>query len=152
MLEKRLKELGFHLPAPQRAPQNINSFTICGSELIIPAQLPYKEGKILHMGQIGYSLTAEKGIEAAQHCILNILAQVQTAIENDWSRIKRCLTISAYIACEESFHDHEKIMDAASQLLISALNEKGAHARSIVGVSSLPMGAPVQIQALFELV
>ena len=105
----------------------------------------------MHMGKLGNGLEIEDGKKAAQACALNILGQVNAAINGDWSRVKRCVKLGAFVNCTPDFNDHPAVVNGASDLMVAVLDEAGKHARFAVGAPSLPLGVAVEIDAIFEI-
>ena len=101
-----------------------------------------EDGKLKFAGKVGDSISEEQATEAARLCALNILAQLKAAT-GSLNKVKRCST--------PDFTAHPKIINGASYFIVSIMGEKGKHARAAVGVSSLPLGAAVEIEAIFEI-
>jgi len=148
--QKKLDDLGIRLPTPAPAVGNYVPALIEGNLLFVSGQLPFNEtGELVLQGIIGENLTVDDGFMAARYCCINILAQAASALDGDLSRIKRCVKLGGFVASAPNFADHPKIINGASDLLVDILGEAGKHTRSAVGVSSLPLGAPVEIDAHF---
>ena len=148
-IEKKLTTLQLQLPTVSTPLANYVPYTISGSLLFISGQLPYENGAIKVVGQLGAAVSEEEGIEAARHCMLNILAQAKAAL-GSLNKIKRCLKITSFVNATPDFTAHPKIINGASDLIVAILGDAGKHARAAVGVSSLPLGAAVEIEAIFE--
>mgnify|MGYP000582494425 CR=1 FL=1 len=131
---------------------NYVGYRIIGKTLIISGQLPMTDGKIVYEGVLGDAVDLDTGYQAARLCGINILAQANHAIGGEWSRIKQCVRLGGFVAATSDFKDHPKVMNGASDLMAAILGEMGRHARAAVGVSSLPLGACVEVEALFELI
>jgi enamine deaminase RidA (YjgF/YER057c/UK114 family) len=149
-VENKLATLQLQLPAVSTPLANYVPCTIAGSLLFVSGQLPYEHGKLKVVGQLGASVSQEQGIEAARHCMLNILAQAK-AILGSLDKIKRCVKITGFVNATADFTTHPKIINGASDLLVAIFGENGKHARAAVGVSSLPLGAAVEVEAIFEI-
>lgn len=150
-IQEKLKSLGYELPVVSIPAANYVPFVISGKQLFIAGQLPFVDGKLLHMGAVGSVVTLEQGIATARACALNILAVVDKAVERDWRRIKGCVKLGGFVSCGADFTDHPKVMNGASDLIVAVLGEVGKHARFAVGAPSLPLGASVEVDAIFEL-
>ncbi len=150
-IESRLKELGHELPKAAAPAANYVPFVISGSMLFIAGQIPFLNGEKMHLGRLGENLSIEQGTEAAKACALNILAQANAAVNGDWSRVKRCVKLGAFVNCTPDFTDHPKVVNGASDLIVAAMGEAGKHARFAVGAPSLPLGVAVEIDAIFEI-
>jgi enamine deaminase RidA (YjgF/YER057c/UK114 family) len=151
-IHKQLSELGLSLPKAAAPAANYVPYVISGKHIYVAGQIPFLNGEKMHMGRLGDGLEIEDGRAAAQACALNILGQVDAAIGGDWSKIKRCVKLGAFVNCTPAFIDHPAVVNGASDLMVAVLGEAGKHARFAVGAPSLPLGVAVEIDALFELV
>ena len=102
-------------------------------------------------GKIGSELTVDQGIEAAQVCAINIISQVKSACKGDLNKIKNCIKITGFVNSTSDFIDQPKVINGASELLVNIFEESGKHSRAAVSVNSLPLGAAVEIEAIFEI-
>jgi enamine deaminase RidA (YjgF/YER057c/UK114 family) len=110
----------------------------------VAGQLPFKDGELLGQGVLGRDVDLEAGRELARHAALNALAVAAEAVGGlDRVRIVQMLV---FVASTSEFGQQSKVADAASDLLIDVLGENGLHARTAIGVASLPLNAPVEIQ------
>jgi enamine deaminase RidA (YjgF/YER057c/UK114 family) len=150
-VEQNLEGKGLSLPKVGKPVANYVPYTITGNLVFISGQLPLLEGTVKFQGKLGHDVSLEEGQQAAQLCGLNILAQLKEACEGDLDRVLRCLRLGGFVNAIESYQDHPKVINGASDLMVDAFGEIGKHARAAVGVSSLPLGASVEVEALFEL-
>ena len=146
-----LKSLGYDLPQAAGPAANYVPYVISEKTLYIAGQIPFLNGQKMHIGRIGEDLSIEQGIDAAHACALNILAQVDAAVEQDWSRVHRCLKLGGFVNCTPDFYDHPKVINGASDLIGAVMGDAGQHARFAVGAPSLPLGVAVEIDAIFAL-
>ncbi len=149
--EKRLKEMGLSLP---QAPKPAGAYVAArrsGNLLFVSMQFPYVEGKMLYPGgKVGSAVSIEQGQAAFRACALNVLAQVKQNL-GDLGKISGVVKIVGYLCCVEGFSDHAKVLNGASEFFVDALGaEKGIHARAVMGVQSLPLGAPVALEVTLE--
>ena len=148
--ENKLKELNIILP---KAPDPVGSYVAfkkVNNLLFISGQLPIdSEGKMIK-GKIGKDLSLEQGQNASKLCVANILAQAKKAMNNDLSKIKNCIKITGFVNSTDDFTDQPKVINPASEILANVFGDKGKHARAAVSVNSLPLGAAVEIDAIFE--
>jgi enamine deaminase RidA (YjgF/YER057c/UK114 family) len=150
-----LQQLDAHnitLPVPNSPIANYVPSLRTGNLLYISGQLPFAQGQILHPGQIGTSLGVEEGQAAARLCAIHTLAQIEKAVAGEWDKLVRLVKIVVFVNAATSFTQHPLIANGASDLFATILGEKGRHARSAVGVSSLPLDAAVEIESIVELV
>lgn len=149
--EDRLSALGITLPKAAAAAANYVPFVMSGNQLFIAGQIPFLNGEKLHIGRVGDSLTIEQGQEAAKACALNILTQVKSAVDGDWSRVVRCVKLGGFVNAGPDFDQHPVVINGASEMMVAALGDIGRHARFAVGASNLPFGVAVEIDAIFEI-
>lgn len=147
-IEARLKALDLVLPEVSLPVADYVSFLHLGGQLFIAGQLPLKDGQIAVVGTLGADLDLKQGQEAARLCALNILAQAKAAL-GDLDRIVQCLRLNGYVSATADFVDHPKVINGASELIVKLLGPRGRHTRVAVGCSSLPLGAPVEIDSIF---
>ena len=118
--------------------------------LFISGQLPITpDGKIIK-GKIGKDLTLEDGQKASKLCVVNILSQVKKAMDGDLSKVKNCIKITGYVNSTEDFKDQPKVINPASETLSEVFGDLGKHTRAAVSANALPLGAAVEIDAIFE--
>jgi enamine deaminase RidA (YjgF/YER057c/UK114 family) len=149
-IEARLKELGITLPSPPVPVAAYVPFTISGKQVMIAGQLPLADGALTCSGHLGGNVSLEDGQAAARLCAINVVAQVKAAC-GDLNRVSRCLKLNVFIAATADFTRHPEVANGASELMGAVFGPAGAHARSSVGVASLPRGAAVEVDAVFEL-
>ncbi|MDE2333055.1 MAG: RidA family protein [Rhodospirillales bacterium] len=147
---QRLAELGITLPTPAAPIANYVAFTLAGDLLVVSGQLPLVDGKILHTGKLGAGVSVEQGSAAARASCINVIAQAQAAL-GDLGRIRRVLRLGGFIACAPDFTQHALVMNGASDLAVAVFGDAGRHARSTVGVPSLPADAAVEVEGMFQI-
>ncbi len=150
-VEDRLKSLNIVLPEAAAPAANYVSWVISGNLLFTAGQLPLKDGKLLAIGLLGRDLDVSQAQEAARQCAVNILSQAKAAL-GDLERIVRIVKITVFVASTPDFVSQHLVANGASDFLASVLGDKGRHARSAVGVASLPLNAAVEIEAVIEFV
>lgn len=150
-IHAKLKDLGFELPQAAAPAANYVPYMISGNHIFVAGQIPFLNGEKMHMGKLGDGLEIADGVKAAQACALNILGQVNAAIDGDWSKVKQCVKLGAFVNCTPDFNDHPAVINGASDLMVAVLGDAGKHARFAVGAPSLPLGVAVEIDAIFEI-
>ena len=150
-IESKLKELKIELPdAPDPVGAYV-AFKKINNLLFISGQLPISsDGKILK-GKIGKNLTLEDGQKASRLCVINILAQVKKALGGDLNKVKNCIKITGFVNSTDDFKDQPKVINPASETLSTMFGDNGKHARAAISANSLPLGAAVEIDAIFEI-
>ena len=150
-IENKLKDLKIQLP---KAPDPVGAYVAfkkIDKLLFISGQLPIGlDGKMIK-GKIGKDLTLEDGQKASKFCVMNILSQAKKAMNGDLNKIKNCIKITGFVNSSDNFIDQPKVINPASETLSAVLEDKGKHARVAVSVNSLPLGAAVEIDAIFEI-
>ena len=149
-IDKRLGELGIELPPANAPAGNYVPFVRTGDLLFISGQIPVVDGKPAFIATLGADLDVEDGATAARTCALSILAQAREALGGDLDRVVRCVKLSGFVASTPDFTDQPKVINGASDLLVEVFGEAGRHARAAVGMSALPLGVAVEVEAVFE--
>ena len=150
-IEKKLKELSIELP---NAPDPVGAYVAfkkVNNLLFISGQLPISNDGKMIKGQIGKDLTLEDGLQASKLCVINILAQVKKALNGDLNNIKNCVKITGFVNSTDDFKDQPKVINPASETLSSVFGNNGKHTRAAISTNSLPLGAAVEIDAIFEI-
>ncbi len=145
-IETRLAELGITLPQPAAPVAAYVPVVIAGGLAHVSGQVSFVDGVLLK-GRLGEDVTLEQGIEAAQGCGLMILAQLKAAL-GSLDRVERVVKLGAFINSVGTFTDQPKVANGASELMVAVFGEAGKHARSAVGVPSLPLGVAVEVDAV----
>jgi enamine deaminase RidA (YjgF/YER057c/UK114 family) len=148
--EQRLSELGLKLPEAPQPVANYVPFLISGDQLFISGQIAKDAAGRVLTGKLGAGLSIEDGQAAARHSALSLLAQAKAAL-GDLERVVQVLRLTGFVASTPEFVDHPKIINGASDLLVAVLGDAGRHTRSAVGVSSLPLGTCVEIDAILKI-
>ena len=147
----KLAELGVALPKIGPALGSYAPFVREGRLVFVSGQLPMRDGKLISMGLVPGAVSLVDAQAAARQCAINILAVMAAACDGDLSKISACLKLTGYVACDATFTDQPKVINGASDLMKAVFGAKGQHARAAVGVSALPLGAPVEVEAIFSL-
>ena len=149
--ENNLKKLNISLP---NAPEPVGAYVAykkVGNLLFISGQLPIDANGNMTKGKIGKDLTTEDGQKASRLCVINILAQVKKALDGDLNKVKNCIKITGYVNSTDDFKEQPKVINPASDTLATVFENKGKHARAAISTNSLPLGASVEIDAIFEI-
>jgi enamine deaminase RidA (YjgF/YER057c/UK114 family) len=147
----RLQALGITLPALQPPVASYIPYVITGNLVVISGQLPMITGKLAWSGKLGGTVSPADGTAAARQCFLNVLAHLNAACDGDLDRVARVVRLGGFIACTPDFTQHATIMNGASELAVEIFGDAGRHARSTIGVPSLPFDAPVEVEGIFEI-
>lgn len=149
-IEARLKALDLVLPEAKAPIGSYVPFLHMNGQLLVSGQLPMKDGTVAVTGTLGDGVALAQGQDAARLCALNIFAQAKTAL-GDLDRIAQLLRLNGFVNAGPGFADHPKVINAASDLMVDILGDKGRHTRIAVGCSSLPLNAAVAIDAVFAI-
>lgn len=148
--EQRLEELGIALPEPVRPLAAYVPTVRSGNMVYVSGQVPLVDGKVAFTGRLGANgLSLEDGVQAARRCAINVLAALKAEL-GQLSRVRRLVKVTGFVASEPDFVDQPKVINGASELFVDVFGEAGKHARSAVGLAALPMGVPVEVEAVVE--
>jgi len=147
--EAKLRELGLELPAPPKPFAAYRTVVRSGDLLFVSGMGPVRDGKVAVQGQVGKELSVAQGQEAARLTMLVTLAAVQEHL-GSLAKVRRVVKCTVYVNAPAGFTEHPAVANGATELLRSLWGEEGLPARAAVGVASLPMNIPVEIESIFE--
>lgn len=150
-IAKRLAEMNIVLPKPAAPAANYVPAVISGNHVYVSGQGSYWDGKLHYNGKLGHNVSVEDGQKCARLVGLNVLAQLNAALDGDLDRVVRCVKINGYVNSAPDFGDQPKVVNGCSDLMVEVFGEAGRHARSATGAPALPMGISVEIEAIFEI-
>ncbi|MFH1138961.1 MAG: RidA family protein [Pseudomonadota bacterium] len=145
-VNERLKELDMELPEPPAPVAAYVPAVKAGDFIFISGQLPLAKGKLVYPGRVGDRVSLEDAQHAAKIAALNCLAVLGSMIDLDGDF--QVVKLTGFVASGRDFFDQPKVVNGASQFLLYVLGDRGRHARAAVGVSALPLGAPVEIEMI----
>ena len=122
-----------------------------GKILYISGQISINKKGELIKGKLGKDLKTEEGYEAAKRCGLSIVSQVKKACGDDLSKVKSCVKLTGFVNSTEDFTEQPKVINGASELIVSIFGDAGMHTRAAVSTNSLPLGVSVEVDAIFEI-
>lgn len=149
-IEQKLEKLGIILNTPKTPRFSYVPVKQIANILYISGHDCQKDGILVESGTLGKDLTIEQGQHAAKQCIINILSTVKAHI-GDLDRIDECVKLLGFVQSCDTFKQQPIVMNAASNLLIDVFGDKGRHARSAIGVNTLPFDTPVEIELILKL-
>jgi enamine deaminase RidA (YjgF/YER057c/UK114 family) len=144
----KLAELGITLPPVVPPLAAYLPAVQSGNYVYVSGQLPLVEGKLPLTGKVGAEVTLEQGAELARTCAVNVLAAVEALV--GLGRVVKIVKVSGFVASAPGFTGQPAVVNGASNLFGDVFGEQGRHARSAVGVAELPLGAPVEVEAIIE--
>jgi enamine deaminase RidA (YjgF/YER057c/UK114 family) len=150
-VDARLAALGIALPPPPVPIASFLPFRVTGRLVYLAGQTCERDGRIVYAGRVGVELDEESGHRAAQVCALNLLASLKAACGGDLDAVARCVSVRGFVQAPPGFGRVPQVINGASDLFVAIWGDEGRHARTAVGVSTLPQNAAVEVDAVFEL-
>lgn len=148
---ERLAELGIVLPEAPAPAAAYQPYIVHDGIVWTAGQIARAEGELVAQGVVGRDVDLDAARACARQCAINVLAQLAAAAGGDLDRVARVLRLTVYVASTADFTDQHLVANAASDLVGEVLGEAGLHARSAVGVAVLPLGSPVEVEAVAAL-
>ena len=145
-IDRRLDELGLVLPQAAAPVAAYVPAVLTGGLLHLSGQLPFRDGQLV-TGRLGEGVSLDEGQEAARLCALMLLAQAKAAL-GSLDRIERVVKLGVFVNSAADFTDQPQVANGASELMQAVFGEAGRHARSAVGVPTLPRGVAVEVDAI----
>jgi enamine deaminase RidA (YjgF/YER057c/UK114 family) len=146
----RLRELGLELPGSSPPLADYVPAVRSGNLVFTSGQLPMVAGQLLATGSVGTQVSPAEAAELASRAALNAIAAL-AGLGVDPDRVTRVVKVVGYVASSPGFTGQPGVVNGASALLAAAFGDVGRHARSAVGVASLPLGSPVEVEVIFEI-
>lgn len=149
-IDDTLARLGITLPTPAKPVAAYVPCVRAAGLLVVSGQIPLRDGSMIARGPVPSSVTIEQAQECARQCTLNGLAAAKAEL-GTLDAIRRVVRVGVWVCCDAGFTDQPKVANGASELLVAIFGEPGRHARAAVGSIALPLGAPVEVEFLFEI-
>lgn len=150
MIDEKLKSLNITLPIPPKPAGAYIPVVISDQTVYVSGQIPIEDGKVAYKGKVPTEQSLEQAQMAAKLCIINALAQLKSEL-GSLDRISKIIRVSGFVNSSPDFTDQPKVINAASNLLFEIFGQKGQHSRIAIGVTSLPLGATVEIDMIVEI-
>ena len=147
--EQRLKELGLSLPTGSAPAANYANAVLTGNLLFIAGKAPLPRDEKPPKGRLGSEFTTEEGYQFARSAALDLIAVMKSEL-GSLERVARIVEIQGFLNAVPEFEDHAKVLNGCSDLLVEVFRERGVHARSVLGASSLRGGLPLILRAVVE--
>ena len=147
--EEKLAELGLSVPEVAKPVAAYIPAIRSGNHVFTSGQLPMRDGQLMLTGKVGGEVSQDEAVECARQCALNALAAIRAEV-GELSAIKRIVKVVAFVASTPDFTGQPLVANGVSELLGEVFGDAGRHARSAVGVSVLPLDAPVEVELLVE--
>lgn len=142
---RRLAELGLELPDPPAPVASYVPCVISGGFAFVAGQVPQVDGRVMHPGHVGQAVGEEQAAESAARAALQALSVLRAELGGSFDRLERIVQVTVYVSAPPGFSGQPQVANGASDLLVSVLGDEGRHARAAIGVSSLPLRAPVEV-------
>ena len=149
--KENLEKLNINLPEPLNPAGSYVATKKLGNILFISGQISVDENGKLIKGKVGEELVIDAGYKAAKRCALSIVALVNKECNGDLSKVKSCVKLTGYVNSTDDFQDQPKVINGASDLIVSIFGDAGKHSRAAVSTNSLPLGVSVEVDAIFQL-
>jgi enamine deaminase RidA (YjgF/YER057c/UK114 family) len=150
-IDARLKALGIVLPVPPPPAANYVPSVAVGKLLFVSGQVPMAPEGVKFVGKLGREFGIEEGREAAKLCAINLLGVVKAALGGDLERVARVVKVVGFVNAVPDFTEPHKVVNGASDFITEVLGDaRGKHARSAVGMGTLPLGVAVEVEAIIE--
>jgi enamine deaminase RidA (YjgF/YER057c/UK114 family) len=146
--EERLAQLGFDVPDVAKPVASYIPAVRSGNHVFTSGQLPMRSGELITTGKVGGSVTPDQAVECAQQCALNALAAIRAEVPLE--QVRRVVKLVVFVASTPEFTGQPQVANGASELVGEVFGDAGRHARSAVGVSVLPLDAPVEVEMIVE--
>ncbi len=149
IVEQRLAEVGLSLP---QVPAPVAAYIPAkqGANLVFTSgQLPMLNGALIATGRLGVDVSEDVAVECAKQCALNAIAAIKQVV-GDLAKVTRVVKVVGFVASDPTFTNQPVIMNGASSVIAQAFGDVGSHARSSLGVASLPLNAPVEVELIVE--
>lgn len=150
-IEARLAELGIALPRPSVPIANYVPWVKTGNLVVVSGQIPMVDGAVVVKGKVSWGVTVERAVEGARICFINVMVHLKAACDGDLDRVRKVVRLGGFIAAPSEFTEHARVMNGASDLAVAVFGDDGRHARSTIGVPSLPADASVEVEGFFEI-
>ena len=149
--EKKIKELNIKFPEAKSPVGNYVATKIVGNLLYVSGQVSINSNGELIKGKVGKDLNTDEAYKAAERCGLSIVSQVKKACDGDLSKVKSCIKLTGFVNSTDDYTEQPKVINGASDLIVSIFGDAGMHTRAAVSTNSLPLGVSVEVDAIFEL-
>lgn len=150
-IEAKLTELGIVLPSPTAPVANYVPYVIAGDLVFVSGQVPLIDGKVGWTGKVGAGVSVDDAAKACRQCFINVLVHLKVAAGGDLDRVVQVVRLGGFIAAPPDFTQHAVAMNGASNLATEVFGERGRHARTTIGVASLPLDAAAEVEGLFRI-
>ena len=147
---ENLRKLNIEIPKPPDPVGAYVAYKKTSNLLFISGQISIDANGNITKGKLGKELSIDQGQDAAKLCAINIIAQAKKACDERLETIRNCIKLTGYVNSTNEFIDQPKVINGASEIIFAVFGEDGKHTRAAISANSLPLGAAVEIDAIFE--
>jgi enamine deaminase RidA (YjgF/YER057c/UK114 family) len=151
IIDQRLKELNIELDKASVPAGSYVPYIVTNNLVFISGQLPFINGKLTVKGKVGENVSIDDAIKMSEACAKALLSQLKAACNGNLDKVKKVVKLGGFVASSPNFTDQPKVINGASDLIVSIFGDRGKHARFAVGVAALPLNVPVEIDGVFEI-
>ena len=151
IIDKRLKELNIELDDASVPAGSYVPYVITNNLVFISGQLPFINGKLTIKGKVGDNVSLDDAVKMSEACAKALLSQLKAACNGNLDKVNKVVKLGGFVASAPNFTDQPKVINGASDLIVSIFGDKGKHSRFAVGVAALPLNVPVEIYGIFEI-
>ena len=149
--DENINKLNIVLPEAKAPVGNYVATKIVGNLLYVSGQVSTNSNGELIKGKVGKDLNTDDAYKAAERCGISIVAQVKKACRGDLSKVKSCIKLTGFVNSTDDYTEQPKVINGASDLIVSIFGDAGMHTRAAVSTNSLPLGVSVEVDAIFEI-
>ena len=149
--DENINKLNIVLPEAKAPVGNYVATKIVGNLLYVSGQVSINSNGELIKGKVGKDLNTDDAYKAAERCGISIVAQVKKACRGDLSKVKSCIKLTGFVNSADDYTEQPKVINGASDLIVSIFGDAGMHTRAAVSTNSLPLGVSVEVDAIFEI-
>ena len=151
IIDQRLKELNIELDDASVPAGSYVPYVITNNLVFISGQLPFINGKLTIKGKVGDNVSLDDAVKMSEACAKALLSQLKAACNGNLDKVNKVVKLGGFVASAPNFTDQPKVINGASDLIVSIFGDKGKHSRFAVGVAALPLNVPVEIDGIFEI-
>ena len=151
VIDQKLKKLGIELDEASNPAGSYVTYVVANNLVFISGQLPFINGELTIEGKVGEDVDINDAIKMSEACAKALLSQLKAACNGNLDKVKKVIKLGGFVASSPNFTDQPKVINGASDLIVSIFGDKGKHARFAVGVTALPLNVPVEIDGVFEI-
>jgi len=151
IIDQRLKELNIELDDASVPAGSYVPYVITNNLVFISGQLPFIDGKLTIKGKVGDNVSLDDAVKMSEACAKALLSQLKAACNGNLDKVNKVVKLGGFVASAPNFTDQPKVINGASDLIVSIFGDKGKHSRFAVGVAALPLNVPVEIDGVFEI-